>query len=226
MTRVHVACEGPTELTFVREVLQSAFPRLHLIPYLPGRYVATRTGGRGGDIRYGRVWRDFPLVLKNDPACFCTTLFDYYALGSDFPACGETAGSDPHSKARLVEAAVDEDISGRMGPSFNPRRFRFHLVMHEFEGLLFSSPSGIARGLGRTDILPGLHAIRNAFPTPEHIDDHPVSAPSKRLLALSPGYDKVTGGNVVALEVGLDAMRRECPHFRGWLEWLESLPAM
>lgn len=226
MTRVHVACEGPTELTFVREVLQPSMPRLHLIAFLPGKLVSRNGRGRGGDIRYGRVWQDFTIALKNDPACYCTTFFDYYALGTDFPELNEPVGSEPHAKAQRIELAVDQDISHRMGRNFNPGRFRCFLAMHEFEGLLFSAPSSLALGLGRADIEATLHSVRDGFATPEHINDSREPAPSKRLIAacsVGEKYDKVTGGNVAALEVGLEAMRRECTHFRGWLEWLESL---
>lgn len=226
MRRVHVACEGLTELTFVREVLQPALPGLHMIAYLPGKRVSARGGGRGGDIRYGRVWKDFTFTLKDDPACFCTTLLDYYALGTDFPSLGEPVGPDPEMRAQRIERAVDKDIAEKMGRGFNPARFKCFLAMHEFEGLLFSAPTGLALGLGRGDLQGALQAIRDDFPTPEHIDDGQDTAPSKRLKAVWSGYDKVTGGNVAALEVGLDAMKHECSHFRSWFEWLESLGSM
>lgn len=223
MTRVHIACEGPTELAFVREVLQPELPRLHLIPYLPGKLISRRGRGRGGDIRYERVKMDFTRALKNDPASVCTTLFDYYALGTDFPQHATPHGSDPDAKARRIEAAVEADIATRMGKNFNSGRFRCFLVMHEFEGLLFSAPRSLANGLGRPGLSAELQAIRGTFPSPEHINDSPGTAPSKRLLALCPDYDKVIGGNVAALAVGIDAIRGECAHFRAWIEWLESL---
>ncbi len=225
MIRVYIACEGPTEMTFVREALQPAFSQtLHLIQFLPGK-LASRTGrGRGGDIRYARVWKDFTIALKSDGACYCTTLFDYYALGADFPRLDEPRGSEPDDKARRIESAVEQDIASKMGGRFNPGRFRCFLAMHEFEGLLFSAPSSLASGLGCADQSGKLQEIRDQFSSPEHINDNRKTAPSKRLKAICHHYkDKVTSGNVAALKVGLDAMRRECPHFRSWLEWLESL---
>ena len=36
-------------------------------------------------------------------------------------------------------------------------------------------------------------------------------------------YDKVTGGALAVLELGLDAIRRECSKFDGWLKRLETL---
>jgi hypothetical protein len=223
MIRVHIACEGATEQTFVREVLQPYLPKLHIIAYLPGKLVSGRGIGRGGDIRYERVWKDFITTLKSDPSCYSTTFFDYYALGSDFLKLSKSLGTQPDEKAQRIELAVDQDIAEKMGKNFDQSRFKCYLSMHEFEALLFSNPARLADALDRTDLEKDLQSIRQKFPTPEDINDDPETAPSKRLIALCPRYDKVTGGNTAALEVGLDAMRSECPHFRSWLEWLESL---
>ena len=48
------------------------------------------------------------------------------------------------------------------------------------------------------------------------------TAPSKRILAIIPGYQKPLTGTLAALEIGLAAMRVECPHFDEWLELLET----
>lgn len=68
-------------------------------------------------------------------------------------------------------------------------------------------------------------AIRNAFASPEEIDDSPLTAPSKRVEKLVPGYTKPLLGTLAVLEIGLEAIRRECPHFGCWLGRLEALPA-
>ncbi|RKZ52057.1 MAG: hypothetical protein DRR16_23935 [Candidatus Parabeggiatoa sp. nov. 3] len=39
--------------------------------------------------------------------------------------------------------------------------------------------------------IKALHHIRNQYPTPEHINEGENTAPSKRLGALYPYYDKV-----------------------------------
>ena len=63
--------------------------------------------------------------------------------------------------------------------------------------------------------------IRDTFSTPEDINDSTETAPSKRVLELCTGYRKPLHGTLAALEVGIEAMRRECPHFRDWVERLE-----
>ncbi len=35
--------------------------------------------------------------------------------------------------------------------------------------------------------------------------------------------EKVLHGPLIALDVGLDTIRRECPIFHEWVNWLESL---
>ena len=65
-------------------------------------------------------------------------------------------------------------------------------------------------------------AIRDELECPEEINDSPITAPSKRVEALVPGYSKPFLGVLASLEVGLGTMRAECPVFRRWLEDLED----
>jgi hypothetical protein len=97
--------------------------------------------------------------------------------------------------------------------------------LHEFEGLLFSDPAAFARGINQLNLAGQLQSIRQGFPTPEDIDDSPITAPSKRVLQLCPSYRKVLNGTQAAAAVGINTMRRECPHFRNWLDRLEQLGA-
>ena len=66
-----------------------------------------------------------------------------------------------------------------------------------------------------------MQAIRDAFESPEDINDSPLTAPSKRIEELYPGYQKTLHGPLALLEIGLPALRRECRHFGGWLTRLE-----
>jgi hypothetical protein len=95
--------------------------------------------------------------------------------------------------------------------------------LHEFEGLLFSDPPAFARGINQSNLAGQFQSIRNGFPTPEDINDSPTTAPSKRVLQLCRSYRKVLNGTQAAMTVGIEAMRRECRHFREWIERLEKL---
>jgi hypothetical protein len=96
--------------------------------------------------------------------------------------------------------------------------------MYEFEGLLFSEPTFMAKGMGQSGKAAQFKKIRDSFETPEHINDSPKTAPSKRIQGLVPGYSKVLHGNVAALDVTLERIRQECPIFAAWLQKLEQIP--
>lgn len=229
MTRLLIHVEGETEETFVNELLA---PHLYHFGY---RSVSARLLGnarqrsRRGGIRPWRTVRsDIINHLRQDPQCLATTMVDYYAL----PQSGDrawpgraAAGRLPFAeKANTIEQALLADIVDELGAVFNPDHFVPYVMMHEFEGLLFSDCTAFGQGIGRTELISQLQAVRDQFATPEEINDSPLTAPSKRVAALISGYQKPLLGTLAALHIGLDAIRRECPHFRSWLERLEAWP--
>ena len=98
-------------------------------------------------------------------------------------------------------------------------------MMHEFEAMLFSDCPAFGRGIGRPHLGGEFQQIRDAFGSPEEIDDSPETAPSKRVESLVRGYEKPLLGTLAALEIGLGTIRHECPHFGSWLDRLEQLPS-
>jgi hypothetical protein len=221
MTRLHVICEGPTEETFVYEVLSEWFvPKgIYLYPSLIGK-----PGHKGGNLKFQRLLIDLRGRLLGDKTAYCTTFFDFYGLSSDFPG-KEGARNKPNivEKSQCVIQSLTERLKSKLGGE-PLRRFIPYVQMHEFEGLLFSEPEILAQGINRIDLAARFRAIRNLFNSPEEIDDSPVTAPSKRILDLFPAYDKPVYGSLAALEIGLAAIRRECALFNGWLERIEALP--
>jgi hypothetical protein len=117
-----------------------------------------------------------------------------------------------------------DEIVAEMGvDSFYPNRFIPFVVMHEFEGLLFSDCAAFGSGIERPDLEASFQAIRDQFDSPEEIDDSPTNAPSKRVERLVPGYEKPFLGALAIIEIGLERVRRECQHFNHWLERIESV---
>ena len=114
------------------------------------------------------------------------------------------------------------EVSTDMGASFDQDRFVPFVVMHEFEGLLFSDCDAFARAIGRPALSGPFQAVRDQFDSPEDINDSPTTAPSRRVQELVPGYEKPLYGNLAALEIGLNTIRRACPHFAEWLSVLEA----
>ncbi len=226
MARVIALVEGETEETFVNVVLSG-----HL--YAHGYHLvdARRMGlgqRRGGIIGWPAARRDILRHLKQDRTRLVTTMVDYYALphgeSNGWPGRADAAGLPFAHRAETVQQAVHADIVAEMGRNFDSDRFLPFVVMHEFESLLFSECTRFADGIGAPELAPEFQAIRDAFATPEEINDSPQTAPSKRVEALVPGYTKPLLGTLAALEIGLPAIRAECPHFRNWIERLEHWP--
>lgn len=227
VARLLIHVEGETEETFVNEVLG---PHLYSRGYfrVSARLMgnARQRDRRGGIRPWSTVKQDIVTHLKEDPQCFAGTMVDYYAL----PQTGERAWPGRNKagvlpffqKAPTIQDALLAEICDAMGKGFDARRFLPYVMMHEFEALLFSDCVRFAQGIGRPDLAPRFQQIRNAFETPEEIDDSPQTAPSKRVQALVPGYEKPLMGTLAVLEIGLEAIRAQCPHFRGWLERLET----
>ncbi len=59
--------------------------------------------------------------------------------------------------------------------------------------------------------------------TPEQINDGRTTSPSKRILSICDSYDKVAHGSLIALDIGLDTIRKQCRLFDAWVNKLEAL---
>ena len=213
--------EGQTEETFVRDLLAE-----HLAirgVYARARCVETsRTRAwiyRGGMTTYVRAKRDIQRWLKEDQGSFVTTMFDLYRLPSDFPNVDIASRlGNPLEKAALIEQGILADIA-------NPRLLPY-IQVHEFESLLFCAPEITDRTLGVSPFhsrLEEIQGVRNAFPSPEHINDGADTAPSKRILQLYPVYRKPVFGPLITQRTGVALLRENCRHFDEWVERLEAL---
>jgi len=223
---IHV--EGQPEEAFVNEVLRD-----HLLA--TGYFaVSARIVGnarlrrqRGGIRPWPSVKKDIAKHLREDSTCIATTMVDYYGLPQTgdgaWPGRSEASNKSASQKGIYVEDALLADLLAEMGSHFDSRRFVPFVVMHGFEGLLFSDCAAFSRGIGRPELESDFRKVREDFETPEEINDSPHSAPSKRVEALAPAYQKPLFGTLAILEIGLAKILAECPHFRRWLKQLESL---
>ncbi|MEI6520185.1 MAG: DUF4276 family protein, partial [bacterium] len=98
-----------------------------------------------------------------------------------------------------------------------------YVQMFEFEGLLFSDTTNLAKAINKPHLSTCFQNIRSQFSTPEDINNSPIYAPSKRIMALDTEYDKPVSGSLAAIEIGIDTIRKECPLFNKWLENIETL---
>ncbi|MEI2418001.1 DUF4276 family protein [Orrella sp. JC864] len=216
MSRVYLLVEGQTEEAFVNELLVSPYAARGL--YLTPIIVRTSPGHRGGVVSYAKIRPQIERLCKQDPAACVTTLFDLYALPEDFPGKRDVrypVQGAGWQKAVFLERALAKDVAQQ---NFIP-----HLFVHEFEALLLVDIAAFKPWTDDDDVLEPLMALRRKA-EPEEINDGPGTAPSKRILAVWPQYQKTFHGPIIAGEIGLDRIRGACPHFSGWLDKLEALP--
>ena len=215
MIRLAISVEGRTEEEFVKWVLADHLREAEVepTPILIGK---AGGGSGGGNVSVERLASEMALLHRNFDAI--TSLVDLYGF----------RGRKEVETVDELEGRVCRAILEKLPDDPDPRRIIPYVQQYEFEGLLFSSVDAFHVIGASTGSLRALRTIRGQFPTPEDINDRPDTAPSKRIAKMmleygSPGYSKVVHGSLIAGEAGLDAIRRECRRFDGWLRRLEAL---
>lgn len=227
MSRILIHVEGETEESFVNDVLASHLYKNGFTDVNARLIGNARLRSRRGGIRsWSTVKKDIVNHLKEDPNCIATTMVDFYALPKNgakaWPGRDQTDGLICLEKANKVEKELLLDISHDLGDDINININRFipFVMMHEFEGLLFSDCDAFANGIGKPQIAEQFHKIREQFNSPEEINDSPITAPSKRIEALVAEYEKPIYGSIAILEIGLEKIMDQCPHFANWIATL------
>lgn len=223
MIRVQVFCEGRTEETFIRDVIAPLLAYQQI--FLTARLIPTSKGHKGGALSYLRVKHFITDYLKEDAEAVITTFFDLYALDNGFPAFADSQKiKDVYQKATYLEQAFKQDVTQEN--SLFAKRFSPYIQPYEFEGLLFTD---IAKLIELEDnwqnSLVPLQAIRDAFATPEHINDSYEKKPSARLEQHlnNPFYRKTLHGTLAIQSIGIDQLCKECQHFAEWYTSLSQL---
>lgn len=222
--RLHITAEGQTEEKFVKQTLSKYLGSFQISTdvrrVLVSRDKRHAKNYRGGLLDYEKAKKDIRTWLKEDQGTECrfTTMFDLYALPENFPEYHETTVlHDPYQRVKLLEQAFQEDIGDR--------RFIPYIQLHEFEALVLANPANLEyEYFEHADAIKQLQgALKEAGGNPELINDHPKTAPSKRILALIPEYDKANVGAEIAGINRIDFLKQTCPHFSAWLARLETL---
>lgn len=223
---IYIVVEGPTEQTFVRDVLAPWIvtdKRIYLYPVLIGK-----PGHKGGDVRFDRARDDIGKLLKQRNDTYISTMFDYFRIDSNWPGKEEIRRQQQrggtltaNQKAGILETATYDEITKIFSGYNAENRFVPYIEMHEFEALLFSDADILAEKTGIDVSL--IQSVIEEYENPEEINDHPEKAPGKRLEALKNGYRKVAMGKAVSETIGTDGIRQKCPHFDAWLAILQRL---
>lgn len=228
MTRLYIFVEGQTEQTFGDTLLRKHLAAFGIYVQGPILIAHARRRGvvhRGGGRRYSPMKDDILRFLKQDknPNVFFTTMIDLYALPGDFPGAAEAEKLSPRDRVKKLEERFAADLDDSRG---RPTRFIPHIQLHEYEAILFCKPSCFSSFFGEcSGKIRLLEDIAREHESPELIDDGEQTAPSKRISACFPDYPgaKTVAGPQIAENIGLDAIRKQCPHFDAWLTTLESL---
>jgi len=221
MKIVLVYVEGQTEETFVRDALSPYLRQRCEILLRPtlARTKRTKSGQtfKGGIVSYRQVRKDILNLLRDSNPALITTMMDYYGLPDDFPGKDAPPVGTPYDRVRHLEEALKNDVG-------HPRFLPF-LVLHEFEALVLVEPEKLGTVLPQyRDRVPLLEDKIGSLP-PEEINEGSETHPAARILRYFPGYQKRLHGPRVVQDIGLDRIRRKCPHFNEWLGQLELLCA-
>ena len=212
--RLYIVVEGKTEEKFVDNILAPYLKEksAQLGDVRPVR-IHIKGGGHGGMVKYEFLRKDILRLLREGDAPIVSTLIDFFR-------CPDTPGKEVWGKVTnhydqvwLREQEIGRDIGSR--------HFIPYIQLHEFEALLFSSDVGF-KGLFSPKEADKLSKIVGDYPNPEEINSSPDNAPSKRILAIVPTYDKVLGGDLIANAIGIGTILERCPRFRAWVESLVS----
>lgn len=207
MIRIFIYCEGPTEETFVREILQPHFNHIHII--------LSAKNMNGGNT-YGKIKKEIIRFCQKDKTAYITSMIDLYALPKDFPDFDKINNEkNPIQKVKIAEKAFKENI--------NQTNFIPNVLLHEFEALLFSDLSKFNIWGSKKEQEVKKLATNIQGLNPEDVNDSKETAPSKRIFKYVPDYKKIINGNEIAKKIGLETIREKCPHFNDWLTILENL---
>ena len=206
MTRLAISVEGDTEEEFVKDFLANHLRERGVEP-TPIPLGSAHGGSAGGNVSMERLVRDMSLLRHSFNAV--TSLVDFYGF---------------RRKGDKTVDELEEDLRQKLGHPWYPEKVIPYVQRHEFEGLLFSDVSVFAGLVEAPDgSVEALQKIRSQFQTPEDINDNEDTAPSKRIKKVIPQYDKRVNAPLLAVEIGLDKIRTECPRFNSWVTSLESL---
>lgn len=215
MRAIYILCEGQTEEEFVNVILRP-YLNTHQIYDVRPILMSTSKGHKGGDVKYDRLKFNIDQLLLNEQDILVTTFIDFFRLKVDFPQFKD-AQQKPNKLERVafLEKAFADTI--------NHDRFIPYIQLHEFEGLLFAAKDGFEflPDLKQANLNKLLSAV-DEKENPEELNDGELTAPSKRLEQLIPGFDKNKPfyGGLIAEVNTIESILKRCTRFRNWVEAL------
>lgn len=222
MIRIYALVEGQSEESVINNVIAPSLANLQI--YLTPTALPTSKGHKGGDVSFDRLFFNLRNFLNQEKDTYITTFLDFYKLKTDFPNYNHAMQhNDIYQKIDVLENALHLEVINNL--KCRPERFIPNIQPHELEALFFSDVEKFPNVETRWQAyLPKLQSVYDEFNTPEHINNSPQTAPSKRLEAiLTPDYRKNRHAPLLAKEIGLHKIESEYQHFHAWLEKIRQL---
>ncbi|MBD5328179.1 MAG: DUF4276 family protein [Bacteroides sp.] len=224
---LHVLCEGPTEVAFVKKVLAPYLNGFSIYPKPISLCTSRKKNAYGGVTNYIKIVNDlnpiFASIKKSSNEIhIVTTMLDLYALPNDMPGYEDSQNiRNPYERVAALEADMASDICQR---NFIP-----YIQLHEFEALLFSDITKLSAEYER--VSKKILALKEETDkvsggNPELINHGVNTAPSKRIIQCLAGeyrYDKVRSGAGIASLITLPVIMEKCRHFREWIAKITDL---
>lgn len=227
MKYINIIVEGSSEEAFVNDLLVDHFASLEI--YISSRKIRTgwdklnRKPAKGGLLKYLRYKNDVLRWIQSDrdnPQFWYTSMIDLYAFPKDdrSPYKPNIVNIRNHyQRLSALEKAIADDIKH---PRFIP-----YVQLHEFETLLLVDPDKLL--IMYPEHQNGISRLKREIEglKPEDINESQHSAPSKRIIKYLPDYEgqKAQVGPLVAIDIGLTKLRKNCPHFNDWISKLEKI---
>ena len=227
MIYLNIIVEGSSEEAFVNDVLVKHFASLNI--FVSSRKIKTgwdrlyNKPAKGGLLKYIKFRNDVLRWIetdRNNPKYWYTSMLDLYAFPKDelSPYTDNIQSfTDIYQKITALEAAIAKDIDH---PQFIP-----YIQLHEFEAFLLVDPDRLITMY--PNYQTGINRLKKDIggTRPEEINESQQTAPSKRIIKYLPDYEwqKAQVGPLVAGDIGLTALRDNCPHFNDWITKLENI---
>jgi len=215
MKKVFIYCEGYTEEAFINEILTPYFMDWNILvaPIICTTKKTKHRSYKGGVSDYNKIKQELTILCHTHKDVHITTMFDYYGMPLNTPGI-TYQHSNIYKRIETIEEKINTDIG--------IKNFSFHFMIHEFEGILFSSPNSF-RLIADDSVINEIQKIRYAAISPEHINNSAKTAPSKRIEKLIPNYAKVKNGTILSKDMGIYTIMNECKHFRHWIEKIKNI---
>lgn len=224
---LHVLCEGQTEERFCAQVLKDYLKSFDIVVKPQILVTNKKKNCRGGLLHFVQVERDLSQMFKqfrdtDFEQHWFTTMFDFYALPDEFPGYKDQIADH---RLRVVH------LEDALGAHFKHDRFIPYIQLHEFEALVFAGLDKLkAQYAPDRKLDKAISKLENALEqhngNPEEVNDSPVTAPSKRIIAAFTSlhnYNKKMTGPDVAKAIGISNLKIKCVHFAQWIGKVEAI---